>query len=41
VEFVEFGLDEMAALLARVESDLNGFLHRLGKHRATRYRGWF
>lgn len=31
VEFVGFDLGELAALLARVESDLAGFLYRLGK----------
>lgn len=31
VEFVEFEPDEMRALLARVETDLAGFLQRLGR----------
>jgi hypothetical protein len=31
VDFIDFGVDEMRVLLEKVESDLQGFLYRLGK----------
>ena len=31
IEFIDFGADEMRGLLERVESDLKGFVFRLGK----------